>query len=122
MKVSNILFLILIFGSCNNLTENKSGSNSDTVFIYFTDSLPKKSSYSEIYNNFTDSRKVDFDVVRSWKEKSFSVCWYLWIDGEIADSGLFIKVLPDDLEKFKARVMRIENEKIPSLLKVWDKK
>jgi len=122
MKVSNILFLILIFGSCNNLTKDKSGSNSDTVLIYFTDSLPKKSSYSEIYNNFTDSRKVDFDVVRSWKEKSFLVCWYLWIDGEIADSGLFIKVLPADLEKFKARVMRIENEKIPSLLKVWDKK
>jgi hypothetical protein len=89
------------------------------LLVYFTDSLPKKNTYNAIYNNFTEHRKVTFDVSRNWRSKDYSVCWFLWIDGEIADSGLFIKVLPSELEKFKAKVMRIENAKIPQLIKVW---
>ena len=96
----------------------------DTVLVYFNDTLPKKEKYSEVYSNFTETRNVSFQTSRNWEDKTISVAWFLWIDGEIAYSNpeIWTKVKPENLEKYKAKQMRLCNEKIPSLLKVWSSK
>lgn len=121
--LATLIVSIVFFTKCKNVTDIVTIEKHDTLLIYFTDSMPKKSSYSEVYNNFTKTRDVHFDVVKNWDDKTYSVAWGLWIDGEIAESNpeIFTRIKPEQLEKYKAKIRRQENERIPSLLKVWAK-
>ncbi len=93
-------------------------------YVYFTDSIPKALKEANTpYENFSDTRKVEFKLDRDYTQKRYKVIWYLWIDGDIADSNIgggYDYVNVDDIERYKAKIRRIENAKIPALLKLWE--
>jgi len=114
-KILILIIICITFASCEKDVEIKN----KIEYIYFNDTIEKSNTP---YDNFKKDIYVDFDVSKDYKEKKYRVIWYLWIDGEIAESNLKTwgeLVEPKNLNKYKAKVKRIENERIPNLLKFW---
>lgn len=122
MKSVTIFLLSIIFIGCNTGLGKSSKHKTDTVYIYFTDTPLVNKKYSEVYKNFTKTRNVTFEVDKSYRERKYAVRWYLWIDGDIAEStpGIIEYVAPENLERYKAKIMKQENDRLPELLKVWN--
>lgn len=122
MKIILTVLLATILSGCDSGLFYTQKPKTDTVYIYFTDTLLVNKKYSEVYNNFTKTRKVTFDVWKNYSQRKYNVRWYLWIDGDIAEStpGIIDYVEPEQLERYKAKIMKQENDKIPELLKLWN--
>jgi len=120
MKYLNYILILFLLQSCSNgLLFNP---KKDTVYIYVSDTVKPKPKYSEAYPNFTETRHVTFDVMKSYEKKKYFVTFYLWIDGNIAysDPNIGTYIEPSELEVYKSKIRKICNDKIPELIKVWN--
>lgn len=72
------------------------------------------------YKNFTEERNVSFEMLKNFNDQTYSVSWFLWIDGDIMLFDSYKKVGRYNLDHFKDSVMTMCDEKIPYLLtKKW---
>ena len=70
------------------------------------------------HSNFTETRQIKFMFVKNYTERTISVGWFIWIDGEIAESNpdVFTRIKIEDLEKYKEERTNWANQRIPYLL------
>lgn len=120
MKTTTAILLSIFLFSCHQPDWYEHKPTKDTVYIYLTDTEEVKKPTVYPYNNFTDTRKVTFDLGKNFDSKTYYISWYLWLDGDIAEDGLVQNVKPENVEAVKAKVSKYCNAKIPQYLKVWE--
>lgn len=116
-----ILFLALALAGCqSNKPAEKPNVVRDTVYVYFTNKMEPPTP-GKIYKNFTDTRRVEFKVVKDdFITKTYRMHWWLWIDGYIAASGIERNIKPGgDVERLKAKINYWANEHIPEMASGW---